>query len=83
MYVAIARLEPLTDPAAAIQQYLKSLNGQGTVPHVYIKQHVSTLRPAEAGSTASGGLLAAWAEAANRLLLQRVLPIYTCLAASR
>lgn len=23
---------------AAIQQYLKSLNGQGTVPHVYIKQ---------------------------------------------
>ena len=24
--------------SAAIQQYLKSLNGQGTVPHVYIRQ---------------------------------------------
>jgi len=33
-----------SDTAAAIQQYLKGLNGQGTVPHIYIKQEVSSAR---------------------------------------
>lgn len=34
----IAVKYPHTNHLADIQAYLKQLNGQGTVPHVYIKQ---------------------------------------------